>query len=68
MEPPGMALEPRLPLKADGKAALARAINDELEDVPRADGSPSWLNASPHHRTLAKRIQAKIGGKPSPTN
>jgi hypothetical protein len=63
VDPPGLVVKSWLPLKADGKTAIVRAINDELAGVPRADGSPSFLGSNHGHRALAERILAKIGGK-----
>jgi hypothetical protein len=47
-------------LKARPAVAVARAIRDELDGVPRSDGSPARITDETHRRELAGHVLKKL--------
>jgi tetratricopeptide (TPR) repeat protein len=58
--PPGAVPMSWMRLTGPEKAAIVQAINDELAQLPRADGSPAWLQARGNRGRIAKRILAQL--------
>jgi hypothetical protein len=58
--PPGAVPRSWMRLTGPEKVAIVQAINDELAQLPRADGGPAWLQARGNRGKIAKRILAQL--------